>query len=67
MSDGAGRAGRRPDGETGGAPGRPSGRAEDGTLAAVAAQLRALRAERGLSLSALAAAAGIGKGSLSEI
>ncbi|ARU53666.1 hypothetical protein CBR64_05245 [Cellulosimicrobium cellulans] len=67
VSDGAGRAGRRPDGETGGEPGRPSGRAEDGTLAAVAAQLRALRAERGLSLSALAAAAGIGKGSLSEI
>ncbi|NMF27115.1 helix-turn-helix transcriptional regulator [Cellulosimicrobium aquatile] len=29
--------------------------------------MRALRAERGLSLSALAAAAGVGKGSLSEI
>jgi transcriptional regulator with XRE-family HTH domain len=67
VSDGAGRAGRRPDGEPGGAPGRSSDRTGDGTLAAVAAQLRALRAERGLSLSGLAAAAGIGKGSLSEI
>lgn len=67
MSDGAGRAGRRPDGDPAGAPGRSDGRTGDGTLAAVAAQLRALRAERGLSLSALAAAAGIGKGSLSEI
>lgn len=35
--------------------------------AAVGARIRALRAERGLSLSALAAAAGIGKGSLSEL
>ena len=35
--------------------------------AAVGARVRALRAERGLSLSALAAAAGIGKGSLSEL
>jgi transcriptional regulator with XRE-family HTH domain len=34
---------------------------------AVARQLRALRTEQGLSLSGLAAAAGIGKGSLSEI
>jgi len=37
------------------------------TLAAVAEQIRTLRAQRGLSLSALAALAGIGKGSLSEI
>lgn len=35
--------------------------------AAVGARVRALRLERGLSLSALAAAAGIGKGSLSEL
>ncbi|MBZ5740864.1 XRE family transcriptional regulator [Nocardioides mangrovi] len=35
--------------------------------AAVGARVRALRQERGLSLSALAAAAGIGKGSLSEL
>jgi len=35
--------------------------------AAVGARIRALRTERGLSLSALAAAAGIGKGSLSEL
>lgn len=35
--------------------------------AAVGARIRALRVERGLSLSALAAAAGIGKGSLSEL
>jgi XRE family transcriptional regulator, regulator of sulfur utilization len=34
---------------------------------AVGARIRALRVERGLSLSALAAAAGIGKGSLSEL
>ncbi|GAA4693446.1 XRE family transcriptional regulator [Nocardioides conyzicola] len=34
---------------------------------AVGARVRALRAERGLSLSALASAAGIGKGSLSEL
>lgn len=34
---------------------------------AVGARVRALRTERGLSLSALAAAAGIGKGSLSEL
>jgi transcriptional regulator with XRE-family HTH domain len=34
---------------------------------AVGARIRALRAERGLSLSALASAAGIGKGSLSEL
>jgi len=34
---------------------------------AVGARIRALRTERGLSLSALAAAAGIGKGSLSEL
>jgi len=37
------------------------------TLAAVAEQIRMLRAQRGMSLSALAATAGIGKGSLSEI
>ena len=36
-------------------------------LAALGDRLRGLRGERGLSLSALAAAAGIGKGSLSEI
>ncbi|GAA4735102.1 XRE family transcriptional regulator [Nocardioides endophyticus] len=35
--------------------------------AAAGARIRALRTERGLSLSALAAAAGIGKGSLSEL
>lgn len=35
--------------------------------AAVGARIRAIRQERGLSLSALAAAAGIGKGSLSEL
>ncbi|WP_028642623.1 XRE family transcriptional regulator [Nocardioides sp. URHA0020] len=35
--------------------------------AAVGARIRALRGERGLSLTALAAAAGIGKGSLSEL
>jgi XRE family transcriptional regulator, regulator of sulfur utilization len=35
--------------------------------AAVGSRIRALRHERGLSLSALAAAAGIGKGSLSEL
>jgi len=35
--------------------------------AAVGARVRALRTERGLSLSALAAEAGIGKGSLSEL
>jgi transcriptional regulator with XRE-family HTH domain len=35
--------------------------------AAVGARIRSLRAERGLSLSALADAAGIGKGSLSEL
>jgi transcriptional regulator with XRE-family HTH domain len=35
--------------------------------AAVGARIRSVRAERGLSLSALAAAAGIGKGSLSEL
>lgn len=35
--------------------------------AAVGARVRALRQDRGLSLSALAAAAGIGKGSLSEL
>jgi transcriptional regulator with XRE-family HTH domain len=34
---------------------------------AVGARIRALRTERGLSLSALAAAAGIGKGTLSEL
>jgi XRE family transcriptional regulator, regulator of sulfur utilization len=34
---------------------------------AVGARIRALRTERGLSLSALALAAGIGKGSLSEL
>ncbi|GAA1763701.1 XRE family transcriptional regulator [Nocardioides hankookensis] len=34
---------------------------------AVGARVRALRTERGISLSALAAAAGIGKGSLSEL
>jgi transcriptional regulator with XRE-family HTH domain len=34
---------------------------------AVGARVRALRVERGLSLSALATAAGIGKGSLSEL
>lgn len=34
---------------------------------AVGARIRALRTERGLSLSALAAAAGVGKGSLSEL
>jgi XRE family transcriptional regulator, regulator of sulfur utilization len=34
---------------------------------AVGARIRALRTERGLSLSSLAAAAGIGKGSLSEL
>ena len=34
---------------------------------AVGARIRALRTERGLTLSALAAAAGIGKGSLSEL
>ena len=67
MSDGAGRAGAR---SQGGAAAVPRGAAErpgGDNLAAVAAQIRALRAERGLSLSALAAAAGIGKGSLSEI
>ncbi|GAB2579604.1 helix-turn-helix domain-containing protein [Microlunatus antarcticus] len=36
-------------------------------LAALGERLRELRGDRGLSLSALAAAAGIGKGSLSEI
>jgi transcriptional regulator with XRE-family HTH domain len=36
-------------------------------LAALGTRLRELRHEQGLSLSALAAAAGIGKGSLSEI
>lgn len=35
--------------------------------AAVGARIRSLRSERGLSLTALAAAAGIGKGSLSEL
>src|SRR3954468_2085982 len=35
--------------------------------AAVGARGRALRVERGLSLSSLASAAGIGKGSLSEL
>lgn len=35
--------------------------------AAVGARIRALREERGLTLTALAAAAGIGKGSLSEL
>ena len=35
--------------------------------AAVGARIRALRTERGLSLSSLAAEAGIGKGSLSEL
>lgn len=35
--------------------------------AAVGSRIRAIRQERGLSLSALAAAAGIGKGSLSEL
>jgi transcriptional regulator with XRE-family HTH domain len=35
--------------------------------AAVGSRIRAVRQERGLSLSALAAAAGIGKGSLSEL
>ncbi|MCB7136145.1 helix-turn-helix domain-containing protein [Cellulosimicrobium marinum] len=39
----------------------------DEAARAVAEQIRAARDERGLSLSALAAAAGIGKGSLSEI
>lgn len=37
------------------------------TGAAVGARIRSLRTERGLSLSALAEAAGIGKGSLSEL
>lgn len=46
---------------------RTEGRSGEGTLATVAGQIRRLRAERGLSLSALAADAGIGKGSLSEI
>lgn len=55
------------DGSGGGGAPAPSDRRGDETLAAVAAQIRALRAERGLSLSALAAAAGVGKGSLSEI
>lgn len=55
------------DGPGGGGAPAPSDRRGDETLAAVAAQIRALRAERGLSLSALAAAAGVGKGSLSEI
>lgn len=36
-------------------------------LAALGARVRVLRAERGLTLSALAAVAGIGKGSLSEL
>lgn len=39
----------------------------DADLAAVGDRLRAVRHERGLSLGALAAAAGIGKGSLSEL
>ncbi|WP_435737267.1 XRE family transcriptional regulator [Cellulosimicrobium sp. PMB13] len=39
----------------------------DDVAHAVARQLRTLRTERGLSISGLAAAAGIGKGSLSEI
>ncbi|ARK04399.1 hypothetical protein B8281_06240 [Cellulosimicrobium sp. TH-20] len=56
-----------PDDAPGGGAPAPSDRRGDETLAAVAAQIRALRAERGLSLSALAAAAGVGKGSLSEI
>ncbi|WP_435770786.1 helix-turn-helix domain-containing protein [Nocardioides sp. SYSU DS0651] len=38
-----------------------------GELAGVGARIRGLREARGLSLSALAAAAGIGKGSLSEL
>lgn len=58
MSDGAEHTARRPD-----RPDRPG----EGTFATVAGQIRGLRAERGLSLSALAASAGIGKGSLSEI
>ena len=41
--------------------------ARDDATAAVAQRIRSLRTERGLSLSGLAAAAGIGKGSLSEI
>jgi len=47
--------------------GDEDGRSDDGALAAVAGQIRRLRAERGMSLSALAVTAGIGKGSLSEI
>ncbi|GII57782.1 hypothetical transcriptional regulator [Planotetraspora thailandica] len=39
----------------------------DEVNARVGARVRALRVERGLSLSALAAEAGVGKGSLSEI
>jgi transcriptional regulator with XRE-family HTH domain len=49
---------------------RQPGAAQPGTGQpgiAVGARIRALRTERGLSLSALAAAAGIGKGSLSEL
>jgi transcriptional regulator with XRE-family HTH domain len=41
--------------------------AGSGPRAEVGARVRALRTERGLSLSALADAAGIGKGSLSEL
>lgn len=63
----AGASAGRPDDAPGGGAPAPSDRRGDETLAAVAAQIRALRAERGLSLSALAAAAGVGKGSLSEI
>lgn len=39
----------------------------DGAAAAVGRRIRTLRSARGLSLTALAAAAGIGKGSLSEL
>lgn len=51
-------------------PGTDATGTTDGAQAlhvAVGARLRALREERGMSLSALAAAAGVGKGSLSEI
>jgi len=41
--------------------------ARSGPRAEVGARVRALRVERGLSLSGLASAAGIGKGSLSEL
>ncbi|GAB3168653.1 XRE family transcriptional regulator [Myceligenerans halotolerans] len=43
------------------------GDARDGAAAKVGQRIRALRTARGMSLTALAATAGIGKGSLSEL